>query len=336
MTIVYLLITFHFFVSNSMYKLNGLIIVCIVIATLFLFKNKQIENYDAVVNNVNLETCAAGCKIVGDCKGFAYDHNNKKCYPSKINIEGKRSDQLYSNKFLKNNITCNKFYQGTINTKVPSRDIRRDNSIFECTSNALDDSDLYYQYNKTFVNIIQPNKIGMIKDIDYYSMYKVDWPKNKFGEKVVDQKITENIDSAEKENTEDNKNDEIEKEKKIYSINIEDDIDKKNNAGSDVELPIHGSYNISNKFKETGNIYQYGCVHDAPLSVNSQCKGAEWNPTYFKLQSDDSYKLHKNVCCLKKDVSELTNRDTSFQFGKLYIKKTNNSDNSKKRYNITI
>ena len=302
------------------------------------------EHYDASIENVSLEKCTLACKISRDCKGFGYDKKKNICYPSKNTIDGKILGQLYSNKYKKNNIRCNKFSGSPMNKEIHNKRDRRDNSLFICTKDNFSDENMFYHYNDKLVRVVKPSSFDQIEDVDYYKMKNFTWPSNKFEKKITEEKIEDDIKEFSYENTETNKEKEVEvkKEKVEESISEIEDVreaEKELVKMHTIKKPNYyprNIYEISPLINTNNNLLKYGCVDDIDLNMclkgcskDDKCMGVEWNPLYLKLIKDDIYKQYKNVCCLKNNMNNLGERDISFKSGNSYVKRQKIDPNKK-------
>ena len=313
--------------------------------------NLSVEHYDASIEDITLEKCALSCKISKDCKGFGYNKSKNICYPSKNKLEGKILGKLYSSKYKKNNIRCNKFSEANINKEVPGEYDRRNNSLFICTKNDFSNEHMYYHYNNKLAKVLKPSSFDQIKNIDYYKMNDFTWPSNKFERKITKNETDDNIkDYLEKNNEENKKKEKIYQEesveKIVEEIEIKKEKEKEREKSTNTQHIIKKSnyypsniYEISPLINTTDNLYKYGCVDDINLneclkgcSKDSKCKGVEWNPLYLKLLKNNIYKQYRNVCCLKNNMNTLNKRDISFELGNSYIKRP--QIDSDKKYHV--
>jgi hypothetical protein len=334
--------------------LSLFMLLCITIFFVYDNNSKSItEHYDASIENVSLEKCTLACKISRDCKGFGYDKNKNICYPSKNTIDGKILGQLYSNKYKKNNIRCNKFSVSPMNNEIPNKRDRRDNSLFICTKNDFSDENMFYHYDDKLVQVAKPSSFDQIDNVDYYKMKNFTWPRNKYERKVTEEKIENDAKEFSRENTEDNKEKEINIKKNTVEetiLEIEDvREEKKKVMQMQAQSQLSGIkksnyypkniYEVSPLININNNLLRYGCVDNIDLntclkgcSKDNKCMGVEWNPLYLKLIKDDIYKQYKNVCCLKNNMDNLGERDTSFKSGNSYVKQ--NKIDPDKKYHV--
>ena len=304
------------------------------------------EHYDASIKNISLDKCTSACKLSSNCNGFGYNSYDSICYPSKNIINGKILGQLYSNKYDTNNITCNKFFETYLENKPLNENDRKNNSIFTCTKNNTDTENMFYHYNGKLVTIQDPSLLENIEDIDYYKTGTFPWPLSKFDEEKIENTVNSNIKVYHEENNEYNKQEALELEKlnsdennldkyiNEYETDInENKVDTNSNSQESKKSNI---YEISPSICLGNNLYNYECVTNVDLNKclkectnNDQCKGVEWNPLYLKLLTDNIYRKHKDVCCLKNNMNKLDDRDTNFKTGKSYIKRSNIENNNK-------
>lgn len=283
------------------------------------------EHYDATINNIGLDECSTVCKKSKNCKGFGY---NKDCYLSKSIVSGKDITQLYSNKFDPSNIICNKTLNYDVDeldksTRLPDEKTRKLNSFYICSRTSNSPESLYYNVNNKLHKVVNPYNIDNISDIDYYTVNEIYWPKNRFEEVITNHNATETLKMYKIENIEKNKQNEQkfikeESKKNINNLQTIHNLTNISNASSHYNV-----YQINNNMIKDNNVYDYGCIHNIPLddcinycNNDTICKGVEHNPYFAKNNNE----IYKNICCLKKDINNIVNRDDIYKYGKLYIK----------------
>jgi hypothetical protein len=159
-----------------MLLLKYIIICCLIFFIYFINKNK--ENYDARISNVNfLSKCGNMCSSVYGCGGFAYNDKLDKCYLSKFPITSPPLPSLYSDEFTTNNFYCNKLFP--INTDYSiNTDMYVDNKVYDCYKNKAEFIGQKYFDMDGSEKTIFMNDIYSLKSSPY-NINTLIWPREK-------------------------------------------------------------------------------------------------------------------------------------------------------------
>jgi len=292
-------------------------LISILIFTLLLMYSKPLEHYDARYTGMSFAKCAEFCKTTANCAGFGYDKENEICYPSQTTISGRPLDSIFRREYSYNNAVCNKVDPIVVESKVPTFDMRRKNSVFACSETSDKQPQFYFHNKAEFTNIGEGKNIDEIFDVDEYEVRPYSWPRSRFDFDQLDLLIKERESQTFSSNNVTDLNRVIDfspKQEQIQiipsrpKITIEYDLDF--NLGKirdqvvsglkasapkllipsskfEVKMPpsvANPRYEQTNLFNKGQYQRDYKCVRNVPLqsclnycSNHSDCVGVEWN-----------------------------------------------------------
>lgn len=272
-----------------------LIIVLILIYLIDRYMTKDnsngsiIEGYDARMTGVTKEVCGRVCTKTFQCDGFAYheepkDMSQSHCYLSQTPIIGEPSAGVYQDEYKPKKLRCNKLHSIKSNDTgaLTDADIVN-NTIYLCSPDEFGPY-LSYKIVNGVMEQVDRNSIDKIQPEDY-QLEDIVWPKYK----------------------------------KDYKPNL---------LPPEIETKKYTVFE-QDKYEHLGQyLYPYKCVENVTqgeclrtCNENKDCVGVEWNPVYLKKQKDGSTIIHKEVCCPKREISQVINRRKEFENGRYYVKK---------------
>jgi len=149
-----------------------LVILLITILILYYYDNSNIENYDIIIKNNNLDNCAKLCKETEGCLAFSYKDKENKCHLSEnllMDEETKASENM---------TICNKMFNSNNNNNETISFLdRKKNSLFICSKSKKQPIH-YYHYNNKLNRIDEGLNIDNIVEVDEYKLNKHDWKNN--------------------------------------------------------------------------------------------------------------------------------------------------------------
>lgn len=265
-------------------KFQLLILVLFVFFIIVTTNNYNNEYFDARVSDIKIEQCGKICTDVYDCEGFGYDNTTSKCYISKTPIIN-----LPAASSLYVDEYESKQYR--CNKIKPIKLDQRNTDPTILRDNQLymcaDDDRGYYDLYKIVNNTMEKINRGDIDKVNLepYVMNEIEWPTKEFKKD-----ITPNLKTA-------NQN------RKIYTLFEKD------------KREFLGQFLFP--YKCVSNVSEDECINQCRRY--DDCIGTEWNPLYV-----NNNIINKNVCCPKKDITEIIDRRDLVENGNFYVKKSTN------------
>jgi hypothetical protein len=260
---------------------------------------KNYEGFDARLSDISLESCGSLCTETYGCKGFAFDDKTKKCYLSKYVIIQKPQLGIYTDEYNTEYQRCNKIFPIEENTNEIKQEDKRQNMFYSCSKKEDDKFELKKIVNEKIISIDKKT----IDDIPYeeYNMEDIIWPINKkdFLQKDILLKKEEMA-------------------KKVYVF----EKDKDEHLGQYL-FP----------YKCVSNIPEKECI-DTCIKDND-CVGVEINPVLLK-DTGKGQDMYTNVCCPKRQITEIINRRDDYKNGSFYVKRLENNLNKDDGYYIRL
>lgn len=98
---------------------------------------------------------------------------------------------------------------------------------------------------------------------------------------------------------------------------------------TDVNGTRHGSYLVSPKEHIGTFLNPHQCVANTQLfdclkacDIRDKCTGTEWTPLMVAVNDEGEDVMYENVCCPKRDITEITERKSKNSRGRFYVKLT--------------
>lgn len=145
-----------------------------------------VEPYDARYTNMTVDGCSKFCKKTSGCFGFAFNAQNKTCYPADNPIMGPPIGTLFEDEYKDSNLVCNKMDAIIVPTKAPSFDKRKSNALFVCGEKPSLQPQLYLHNNDRLNLIEEGQNPDFITKIDEYNVDYYKWPINKYDSDQLD------------------------------------------------------------------------------------------------------------------------------------------------------
>jgi hypothetical protein len=223
------------------------------------------------------------------CAGFGYKPEGGICYISSSTIFGKPEDKLFSNKYSKLDMRCNKINKITDEDNINSKTLT-ENSIYMCADGEYNTYSRY-QYANYGATSLDIHGSTVFNDTDVIKPEEVKYYLNK-------NDIKQNDDYISDFNTEPNKI------KYKFTETMDEAIG--------LDLPNHQC---------TVNVPIHSCL--LQCLNNTNCVGAEWN-RYIQTNENE----YENICCPKSTINNMIPRRKQFKRGKFYKKtKADNTAN---------
>lgn len=258
-----------------------ILIICIFI--IYLTNLFTVEPYNARISGITEHDCGKACTDGYGCVGYGYDRGTAKCYISKYPIIGQpTTDSLYADQYTSYQERCNK-----IDPIRPHLDPKWSITDYKKNRNTIYSCDRSEEGNWHIYRIVNGQKTPITPEeiinmpYEKYELTDITWPKVKIDKTLLD--FT---------------GDQIEVDRNYLLFKTDD-------------REYLGQYLFP--YKCVDNIPEKECLNNC--AKYKECKGTEWNPSYIK----DGKRVH-NVCCPKKEISQVITRRDEFKNGRFYIK----------------
>lgn len=270
------------------------IVLIFVLIIIYIYYTNNYETFDARITGLTKTKCGHLCTSILGCHGFSYSDDNK-CYLSKMPILSKSPVALFTDEYKTENYRCNKLQPIQDETDLITPELLKRNSLYTCSKTEQGDYDLNIISEKLDMPVSNFNEIDKINIPEYKIISNFKFPKNKQDSVLSD----------------------------IYNTNEFKLYEKSKND-------YNGEYLFDHKCDY--DINEQSCLK--MCDIDNRCIGTEWNPYFMKATSYTDYEVYKNVCCPKKNITNIIPRRKEIENGAFYIKR--NTDNLDKNIIYTI
>ena len=287
-----------------------IIIILILIFILFIiYKNLNTENYNAKVNNLDINTCARTCSKLYGCSGFSHKEIDNTCYFSHLPINNNPLGSVYDNEYDKNDIICNKVLPIISDFDI-SKDMYRDNLTYNCFTNVdrdlgrnyfgMDDNSEIPNNNLTFSCLRKNNRVVGIK----YTYENLNNPYVEY-DTVYDLNY---IDPTRQRDWES-----LPKTPLTYINPYQVKINEPNIDFIQITDSSNNLFDISNN----NDFFFQTCDHDIDLETcKNLCKNDYDCKSIEFIDNINNANNHNNICCLKSNIIK-TNKNSNFFIKKI-------------------
>lgn len=159
-----------------------MLILVLVLLCAFVFnknvmiKSKNIEGYDDIHSNLNINDCANLCKTTEGCFGFG--HHLNKCYLSNSVIVNYPIHSIYKDFNISDHVVCNKTIVVLTADNNLSEFERKGNAIFICKYPDSVSQQLRYHNKNKFIKLDEGQNFDFMTNVEDYEVGPYRWPES--------------------------------------------------------------------------------------------------------------------------------------------------------------